>query len=168
MLSPLRDEGPSCPLTTIGPQDRRMVITRFIPSHPANSSLWLSRASLAVACLVYVLMFPATSPAKTKPNRAPRPEPELKILDLKISPNPYTISAGPVEFSALVQLPKDLNGATLLEVSSLVTSLSKTSIRFLSARQPLEPYPALDDTAEQPQISVVLAWDGMDHNKVPA
>lgn len=121
-----------------------------------------------MACLVIALLLPATSLAKTKPNRAPRPEPELKILELKISPVPYMVSAGSVEFAALVQLPKELNGATLLEVSSLVTSPSKTSIRFLSIRKPLESHSIPVNEADFPRISVVLAWDGMDHNKTRA
>jgi hypothetical protein len=120
------------------------------------------------ACLAILLLIPVASSAKTKPSRAPRPEPELKILELKVSPNPYTISSGSVEFSALVQLPKELDGATLLEVSSFVTSPSKTSIRFLSIRKPLEPHSAPEEGAERPRTSVVLTWDGMDHKKAPA
>ena len=121
-----------------------------------------------VAILAIALLLPAASSAKTKPNRAPRPEPELKVLELKVSPNPYTVSAGSLEFSALVQLPMELNGATLLEVSSLVSSPSKTSIRFLSIRKPLEPHSTPENSADRPKISVVLAWDGMDHKKTPA
>ena len=111
---------------------------------------------------------PGTADARSKPPRAPRPEPELKILDLKVSPNPYTVSAGTMQFSALVQLPKELNGATILEVSSLVTSPSKTSIRFLSTRNPLDRPPDPEHGASRPTISIVLSWDGMDHKKMPA
>ena len=71
------------------------------------------------------LLHPVALSAKSKPARAPRPEPELKVLELKISPNPYTVSSGSLEFSTLVQLPRELEGATILEVSSLVTSPSK-------------------------------------------
>jgi hypothetical protein len=107
--------------------------------------------------------------AKSKPNRAPRPEPELKVLALKIDPNPYTVSSGALEFSALVQLPKDLDGATLLEVSSLVTSPSKTSIRFLSIRKPLEPQDiTVSEEGGRPRLAITLTWDGMDHKKTPA
>jgi hypothetical protein len=115
-----------------------------------------------------ILAVPPSVSAKGKKRRAPRPEPELKILELKITPNPYTVSAGSVEFAALVQLPKELNGATLLEVSSLVTSPSKKSIRFLSIRKPLEPHSAPEQGAELPRVSIVLVWDGMDHTKAPA
>jgi hypothetical protein len=109
-----------------------------------------------------------TASAKSKPAKAPRPEPELKVLELRISPTPYTVSAGSLEFSAVVQLPKELDGATILEVSSLVTSPSKTSIRFLSLRKPLESPAATPVSAEPSKVSVVLTWDGMDHTKSPA
>lgn len=106
--------------------------------------------------------------AKSKPVKTPRPEPELKVLDLKISPNPYTISAGSLEFSALVQLPRELDGATILEVSSLVTSPSKTSIRFLSLRKHLESQAATPISTEPAKVAIVLTWDGLDHTKEPA
>jgi len=129
---------------------------------------------LAAAILAWTIagallvLSPGTASAKSKPTKAPRPEPELKVLELKISPNPYRVSAGALEFSAIVQLPKELDGATILEVSSLVTSPSKTSIRFLSQRKPLESPAATPISTEPPRLSVVLTWDGMDHTKEPA
>jgi hypothetical protein len=120
-----------------------------------------------VACSM-LLLSPGAASAKTKPAKAPRPEPELKVLELKISPTPYTVSAGSLEFSAIVQLPRELDGATILEVSSLVTSPSKTSIRFLSLRKPLESPAATPISTEPQKVSVVLTWDGMDHTKAPA
>jgi hypothetical protein len=120
-----------------------------------------------IACAI-LLLSAAPAWAKSKPAKAPRPEPELKVLELKITPNPYTVSAGSLEFSALVQLPRELDGATILEVSSLVSSPSKTSIRFLSLRKPLEMPSATPISMEPPKLSVVLTWDGMDHTKEPA
>jgi len=58
-----------------------------------------------MACSVLFVLSPDTVSAKSKPTKAPRPEPELKVLELKISPTPYTASAGPLEFSPLVQQP---------------------------------------------------------------
>lgn len=103
--------------------------------------------------------------AKAKPNRAPRPEPELKILDLTVAPNPYSPAAGPLTFSAIVQLPKELNGATLLEFSSFVTSPSKTSIRFLTTRTALAPHSPPAEGSPLPRTTVALTWDGLDHKK---
>jgi len=119
-------------------------------------------------CLALLLGPPLDASAKRKRNRTPRPEPELKILELKVSPNPYTVSAGSLEFEVLVQLPKELNDSTLLEVSSLISSPSKTSIRFLSLRKPLEAHSAPGKGTELPRISVLLTWDGMDQTKAPA
>lgn len=122
----------------------------------------------AMASSILFMLASGAASAKSKPAKAPRPEPELKVLELKISPTPYTVSAGSLEFSALVQLPRELDGATILEVSSLVTSPSKTSIRFLSLRKPLESPAATPISTEPSRVLVVLTWDGMDHTKVPA
>jgi hypothetical protein len=129
---------------------------------------WSGRVVWVLLCATLLLLAPPAVSAKSKPHRAPRPEPELKILDLNVSPNPYTVSSGPLQFSALVQLPKELNGATLLEVSSFITSPSKNSLRFLTARKPLEPHTASTDGAAPPRVSVLLTWDGLDQKKTPS
>jgi hypothetical protein len=137
-------------------------------THPTCFRLVPVFLAWAIACLMLLIVDPGAASAKTKPAKGPRPEPELKILELKISPIPYTVSAGSLEFSALVQLPKELGGATILEVSSLVSSPSKTSIRFLSLRKPLEVPAATPISNDPPKISMLLTWDGMDHTKSPA
>jgi len=129
---------------------------------------WSDRVAWVLLCAALLLWTPSATSAKSKPHQAPRPEPELKILDLKVDPNPYTISSGSLQFSALVQLPKELNGATLLEVSSFITSPSKNSLRFLTTRTPLKPHAASTDGTTPPQISVVLTWDGLDQKKIPS
>jgi hypothetical protein len=129
---------------------------------------WNGRVALVLLCATMLLWTPLAASAKSKHYRAPRPEPELKILDLRVSPNPYTISSGSLQFSALVQLPKELNGATLLEVSSFITSPSKNSLRFLTTRTALEPHAASTGGAAPPQVSVLLTWDGLDQKKNPS
>ena len=129
---------------------------------------WSGRVAWVLLCASLLLWIPSAASAKSKPHRAPRPEPELKILDLKVSPNPYTVGSGSLEFSALVQLPKELNGASLLEVSSFITSPSKNSLRFLTTRTELEPHAASTDGSAPPRVSVVLTWDGLDQEKVPS
>jgi hypothetical protein len=119
-------------------------------------------------CAALLLWPPTAALAKSKRHQGPRPEPELKILDLNVSPNPYTISSGSLQFSALVKLPKELNGANLLEISSLITSPSKNSFRFLTIRTALEPHAASTDGAAPPQVSVLLTWDGLDQKKNPS
>jgi len=146
-----------------------MTICPFLVT-PSSKFLgsWSGRAGWVVLCAALLLWAPLDVSAKSKPQRAPRPEPELKILDVEVSPNPYTISSGSLQFSALIRLPKELNGATLLEVSSFITSPSKNSLRFLTTRTALEPHAASTDGAAPPQLSAHLTWDGLDQKKVPA
>ena len=120
---------------------------------------------LLIGCLIgFMAIAPADGFAKTKPPRVPRPEPELKILDLRIAPMPYEAGNGPLEFSVNVQLPKELNGATVLEVSSLISSPSKTSLRFLTHRQALQPQSTKPGEART-TLPIRLSWDGKDHRK---
>jgi hypothetical protein len=70
--------------------------------------------------------------------------------------------------STSVPTREGTEAATILEVSSLVSSPSKTSIRFLSSRQPLESPGATPITTEPLRVSVVLTWDGLDQTKAPA
>ena len=113
-------------------------------------------------CLPFLL--PDDGWAKNKQPRAPRPEPELKILDVNVAPSPYTPGNGSLQFAVSVQLPKELDGATTLEVTSLISSPSKTSLRFLSHRRPVEVHPVAG-VAERPKLSIELSWDGQDHRK---
>jgi hypothetical protein len=136
-----------------------------LPSTLSRSSI--GRIAWALLCIALVLWSPHGASAKSKPQRAPRPEPELKILNLDVSPNPYNVSSGSLQFSAVVKLPKELNGATLLELSSFITSPSKNSLRFLTTRTALGPHTASTD-GPSPQVSVLLTWDGLDHNKIPS
>ena len=153
------------------------LVTRYSPMRncqpfitPCSESFgsWSGRVIWVLLCAMLLLWTPPYASAKSKPHQAPRPEPELKILDLNVSPNPYTVSSGPLQFSALVQLPKELDGATLLEVSSFITSPSKNSLRFLTERKPLEPHTASTNGAAPPHVSVLLTWDGLDQKKTSA
>ena len=121
----------------------------------------------AIWCCFNVLV-PVEAEAGKKTNRIPRPEPELKIVDLNIAPNPFVLSNGPLQFSVTVQLPKELNGATILEVTSLISSPSKTSLRFLTHRQPVEVSAGENGSPDRERLSVELSWDGQDHRKQPA
>lgn len=111
------------------------------------------------------MLLPADGLAKIKHSRAPRPEPELKIVDVNVSPTPYMPGDGPLRFAVNVQLPKELDGATVLEVTSLVSSPSKTSLRFLTHRRPVEVHSAAGGQAERPTLAIELSWDGQDHRK---
>ena len=142
----------------------------------SGSSLCLHRTVsriLSVVCLVsFCLCMGIISPIETeagkKPRRGPRPEPELKIIDLNIAPNPFEMGNGPLQFNVTVQLPKELDGATILEVTSLISSPSKTSLRFLTHRQPVDVTSEDNSSTGRPKLSVELSWDGQDHRKQPA
>ncbi len=120
---------------------------------------------LLTLCASLMAVFPAESLSKEKPPRVPRPEPQLKIVGLNIAPTPYTLGNGPLQFSVTVQLPKEVNGSTILEVTSLISSPSKSSLRFLTYRQPIQVPPAVDGETGRAKVSVELAWDGQDHRK---
>jgi hypothetical protein len=137
-----------------------------LPSTLSRSSI--GRIAWALLCIALVLWSPHGVSAKSKPQRAPRPEPELKILNLDVSPNPYNVSSGSLQFSAVVKLPKELDDATLLEVSSFITSPSRNSLRFLTTRTKLEPHAASTDGTAPPHVSVLLTWDGLDQKKTPS
>ena len=137
-----------------------------------KASRHLHRARLLLGfltlCGCLIALFPADSLSKMKPPRVPRPEPELKIVGLNIAPTPYTLGNGPLQFFVTVQLPKEVDGSTILEVTSLISSPSKSSLRFLTHRQPIQVLSAVDGETGRPKVSVELAWDGQDHRKQPA
>lgn len=78
---------------------------------------------------------------------------------------PYTQGNGPVQFSVTVQLPREIDRALILEVTSLISSPSKTSLRFLTHRQPIPITSTRNGEQERPKVVVELQWDGQDHRK---
>lgn len=129
----------------------------------------LHRAKLLLVflalCGCLAAFSPADSLSKVKSSRVSRPEPELKIVALDIAPTPYILGNGPLQFSVTVQLPKDMDGSAILEVTSLISSPSKTSLRFLTHRQPVLIPSAGNGELERSRVSVELTWDGQDHRK---
>ncbi|MFO0731831.1 MAG: hypothetical protein U0231_08290 [Nitrospiraceae bacterium] len=147
--------------------------TAGIDSIPIPAGRWLPLLIL-VAGILTVLFAPGQDAlAKTKQKTVPRPEPELKILELHASPIPYHPNSGPFHFSARIQLPKEVDETLMLEVSALLTSPSMTSLRFLSDRQPIHAHQSVGHNsgsadALPKQVQIELVWDGLDHNKLPA
>lgn len=131
---------------------------------PAKRAGWFVALLGVSVCLIAVL--PPEGSAKLKSPRAPVTEPELKIVDLALAPVPYSPGNGTFELAVTVQLPKELDGATILEVSSLISSPSKTSLRFLSHRQEIPPP---NGHSEPPKrLVITLSWNGQDHRKQTA
>lgn len=127
-----------------------------------RQGLWVAWLAMC-GCLMALL--PIDSDAKEKPPRVPRSEPELRIVDLNVTPTPYALGNGPLQFSVTVRLPRDVDRDAILEVTSLISSPSKTSLRFLTHRQPLQVPLTVDGETGRSKISVDLAWDGQDHRK---
>ncbi|WP_447977909.1 hypothetical protein [Candidatus Nitrospira bockiana] len=123
--------------------------------------------------LVVVPVFEA-APLAAKRRAAPAVPPELRIVSVSLSPASYTAGDGTLDFTIEIELPRDLGPEVLLEVSSLISSPSKRSMRFLSSRQPIEPdtegvstAPRGQDEAK-PRVEVTLTWDGLDQARQPA
>lgn len=137
----------------------------------------LTRLLFAALPVVFVFFIGAEDlGAKTKQKSAPVREPDLKIVTLTIAPTPYAPHRGPLDFTVVVQLPKEVDDGLMLEVSSLVTSASMTSLRFLSSRQAIANHRSATIIAGSPssgeqepkRVRIHLSWDGLDHNKQPA
>ncbi len=120
--------------------------------------------------LVLVSAFQAEVEA-AKRKSVPVTPPDLRIVTVSALPDPYKPGSGVVDFNIEVELPKEVGQGTLLEVSSLVSSPSMSSMRFLAIRQPLSPESSDVATtmsqpgAVKPRVSVTLTWDGMDQSK---
>lgn len=112
--------------------------------------------------LVLLLLFEKSlSEAKQRPVKAP----DLRILEVALAPLPYLPTAGVLQLAVEVELPNEINGARMLEVSSFITSASKHSFRFLSIRQAVESPVPSDQTVSaegKPRVVVTLTWDGTD------
>ena len=93
--------------------------------------------------------------------RPPAPEPDLRIVRVTLSPDAYVPGQGVLEGSVYIEIPTYLDGGLLLEVSSLISSPSKRSMRFLSSRQPVAMLPA--DSASR--MTVTLTWDGKNQHE---
>jgi len=153
MTHPIRSEGPPA-----------------APSTKADRYPLALLASL-ILCLLGLLL---EDQAEAKRRQVQRPQPDLKILSISSSPAAYSTQTGPLDFSIEIELPKDLDGATILEVSSLISSPSKRSMRFLSTRRPVgiqsqAPSPSIQAADAQPGVkphmAVTLTWDGTDQSR---
>jgi len=93
--------------------------------------------------------------------RPPAIEPDLRIIQVTMSTDAYVPGQGMLGVAVEVELPSYLDGEMLLEVSSLISSPSKRSMRFLSARQPITiPLPG-----GASRMTVTLTWDGADQHE---
>ena len=112
------------------------------------------------ACaMVYMLAAPL---AEAKKRGSGRFLP-LKIVEITTSPTPYEIGRGELSLSIVVRLPRQLKGADLLEFTALISSPSRSSMRFLTQRMPLPP----SNPQVNSHVHATLFWDGKDQAQKP-
>jgi hypothetical protein len=108
----------------------------FIRRFRLSAQLSTHRTVATLVCLTaWVLL--NVAPVEAKRKQTPVVPADLNILSVAVSPESFTPGQGIVSFTIEVELPKELAGSTLLEVSSLISSPSKSSLRFLRSRQPV-------------------------------
>jgi len=100
--------------------------------------------------------------AKAKAKARP---PDLKILSVDPMPRPFVVTEPPLTLTILVELPKTLPGEALLDVATLITSPSKSSIRLLTSRRTLTDEIAADAASDPRRVEIVQTWDGTDQTK---
>jgi hypothetical protein len=103
----------------------------------------------------------ATAKAKGRP-------PDLKILSVDSMPFPFVVNESPLTLTIMVELPKNLPEKALLNITTLITSPSKSSIRLLENNQPLTDKILADagtKNGDRRQVKIVQKWDGTDQTK---
>jgi hypothetical protein len=119
-----------------------------------------------------LLIGPLAAEGAKRQHRDIKP-PDLKILSVSLTPAPYSPMNGPMEIAVEVELPQSVQDNALLEVTSLITSPSKRSLKFLADRQPvkqiLTPTLAASPNSQEskPHVNLLLTWDGTDQTKQP-
>src|SRR2546427_343676 len=94
--------------------------------------------------------------------------PALKILTVEATPVPFFLNEHPLTLTITVALPKSIPDDALLDVTTLITSPSKTSFRLLTNRQTVAGSAAAgaDGAKSLPSlVQVMQTWDGTDHTK---
>ncbi|MDR4500945.1 MAG: hypothetical protein MRJ96_05790 [Nitrospirales bacterium] len=87
----------------------------------------------------------------------------LQISQVTTSPEPLEVGNGALTFSTVVQVPTNLSGLDVLEVSALITSPTQRSLRFLSRRITIN---AQTPNRVGRRISTDLVWDGKDQSRM--
>jgi hypothetical protein len=123
-------------------------------------------AALAVGVGLLATSLPDPSHAGSAKARGRMPD--LKILSVEATPVPFFLNEHPLTVTITVALPKSVPDDALLDVTTLITSPSKTSFRLLTNRQVVanDAADAADGEKSMPsQIQVMQTWDGTDHTK---
>lgn len=141
----------------------------MLQQHPTSSPSTTKRlTATALALGVWLLAGPAGEPSHAAKPKTRAKTPDLKILSVEPVPVPFFVNEHPLTLTITVELPKSIPDEALLDVTTLITSPSKSSIRLLTNRQTIEndPPPEADGAKGDPRlVEVVLTWDGTDHTK---
>jgi hypothetical protein len=83
----------------------------------------------------------------------------VRITEVVTSPDPFILGKSALILAMLVELPRSLNGANVLEVSAMITSPTRRSMSFVAHRRVVD-----DREVEGKNVTVpmVLVWDGKD------
>src|SRR2546426_542297 len=91
--------------------------------------------AVALAISVGLLATSLDAPSHAASAKVKGKFPDLKILSVEATPMPFFLNEHPLTLTITVALPKSVPGDALLDVSTLITSPSKTSFRLLTNRQ---------------------------------
>ncbi len=130
-----------------------------------------TQTALAVGLAVLAWSLAGSGPESSyaaKPKAKAKP-PALKIVSVDPAPLPFVVPAEtPLILTIMVELPKTLPEEAVLDVTTLITSPSKFSIRLLTNRQTVTGKRVLnadEGNGDPHMIEVVQTWDGTDHTK---
>lgn len=119
----------------------------------------MKRQNLAVIGIVCLLVGSLIAPVEGKRRRS---IPPLTILNVTATPDPFPVERDTLTLAVDVKLPRTVQMHQVLEVSSLIASPSRRSIRFLSHRLPIR---AIDLQENGRTIQATLVWDGKDQTR---
>src|SRR5437899_8839434 len=124
--------------------------------------------AVAIAISVGVLATSLHAPSHAASAKIKGKFPDLKILSVEATPVPFFLNEHPLTLTITVTLPKSIPDDALLDVTTLITSPSKTSFRLLTNRQAVASNAATgaDGAKSLPGlVQVMQTWDGTDHTK---
>jgi hypothetical protein len=135
-----------------------------MPRPPRHRAVQAIGLALALSCLTG----PGDSLSYAAKAKAPARSPDLKILSVDPMPFPFVVNEPPWTLTIMVELPKNLPEQAMLNVTTLITSPSKSSIRLLENNQPLTDKTLADagtKDGDRRQVKIVQKWDGTDQTK---
>src|SRR5947209_17195812 len=136
-------------------------------ARPAPSPM-IRTVAVGLSISVALLATSLDAPSHAATDKPKGKFPDLKILSVEATPVPFFLNEHPLTLTITVALPKSLPGGALLDVTTLITSPSKTSFRLLTNRQAVATDAAAGtDGAKSipPQVQVMQMWDGTDHTR---